>query len=152
MIQEKIIAAEKTARVDDILMRAAEQIGDVTGPSMQAYYRRCPAALAAFEKHSLGNLAQLEGQMIENTLHCMMHWFNSPGEIEILLLGSVPHHNDTLQVPADWYVDLIEATADVIAATIPADNTAELAVWNELRSDLCAVIDDCRRLITRPIQ
>lgn len=90
--------------------------------------------------------------MIENTLYCLMHWFSSPGEIEILLLGSVPHHHDTLHIPADWYVDLIEATADVIAETIPAENTAELAVWNELRSDLRGVIDHCRTLITRQIK
>ncbi len=34
--------------------------------------------------------------MVEQALYCLMYGFDSPGEIEILLLGSVPHHNDTL--------------------------------------------------------
>ncbi len=138
---------EKTALIEAILMRAAEQVGDVTAPAMEVYYRRCPEARASFEEHCLGERAQLEGQMIENSLHCLMHWFESPGEIEILLGGSVLHHNDTLHVPPDWYIDLIEATADVIAATIPAENAAELAAWNEVRSDLRGVINDCRKVL-----
>jgi len=128
-------------------MRAAEQIGDVTAPTMDVWYSRYPEARAAFETHSLGDRTQLEGQMIENSVYCLMHWFKSPGEIEILLLNSVPHHHHTLHIPADWYGDLLDATAEVIAATIPADNTTELQIWNELRSDLRGVINDCRKLI-----
>ncbi len=139
--------AEKAALVDDILMRAAEQIGDVTAPAMEAYYRRHPQALAAFEAHGLGKREQLEGMMIENSLHCLMHWLESPGEIEILLGGSVLHHNDTLHVPPNLYSDLIETTAEIIATTIPRENTAELAVWDEVRRDLREVIDGCRKLL-----
>lgn len=141
---------EKAALVDNILMRAAEHIGDITAPAMAVYYRRHPEAQAAFEAHGLGSRAHLEGMMIENSVYCLMNWVNSPGEIEILLGGSVPHHNDTLQVPPDWYGALIEATAEVIAATIPAENNAELAVWNEVRRDLRGVIDDCRRFTRAP--
>jgi len=141
--------AEKSALIEEILMRAAEQVGDITAPAMDAYYRRYPEVKAAFEAHGLGKRTQLEGQMIENALHCLMHWFESPGEIEILLIGSVLHHNDTLHVSTDWYGDLIETTAEIIAETIPADNTAELAVWNEVRSGLRAVIDGCRKFVER---
>ncbi len=139
--------AEKVALVEDILMRAAEQIGDVTPAAMETYYRDHPEVKDAFEKHGLGRRDQLEGMMIENSLHCLMHWFDSPGEIEILLSGSVPHHADTLQVPPEWYADLLEATADVIRATIPPENDNELAVWDEARNDLRTVIEDCRKLL-----
>lgn len=140
-------SAEKTALVEKILMRAAEQIGDVTAPAMAVYYERHPEALAAFEAHGLGKREHLEGMMIENSLHCLMNWVESPGEIEILLSGSVPHHNDTLHVPPQLYTDLIEATADVIADTIPADNADELSVWREVRNDLRDVIDKCHHLL-----
>lgn len=140
-------AAEKMALVEDILTRAAEQIGDITPTAMEVYYRRHPAAKAAFEANGLGKRTQLEGMMIENSLHCLMNWFESPGEIEILLGGSVLHHHDTLNVPSDWYSDLIETTAEVVAQTIPANNAAELAAWNEVRRDLRGIIDDCRKVI-----
>lgn len=139
--------AEKIALIEDILMRAADQIGDITPAAMAAYYQRNPDAKAAFEANGLGKREQLEGMMIENSLHCLMNWFQSPGEIEILLGGSVLHHHATLNVPTNWYSDLIETTAEVIAQTIPADNVAELSVWNEVRRDLHGVIDDCRKVI-----
>lgn len=140
--------AEKTALIEAILIRAAEQIGDITAPAMEKYYRRRPEALAAFEAHGLGRRAHLEGMMIENSVHCLMHWVDSPGEIEILLGGSVLHHNDTLHVPPEWYSDLIEATAEVVTTTIPTEHTDELAVWNEVRNDLRDVIANCHKLLT----
>lgn len=142
-------AADKIARIEQILTRAAEQVGDVTAPTMERFYNRYPEAKAAFELHGLGQRAVLEGQMIERSLYCLMHWFDSPGEIEILLAGSVPHHSDTLQVPPEWYGDLIEATAEVIAETIPVTDAEELAVWHELRSDLIDLIDQSRQLIAK---
>ncbi len=132
--------AEKAALVEETLSRAAEKIGDVTPAVMEIYYRRHPEALAAFEAHALGKRSHLEGQMVENSLHCLMHWVQSPGEIEVLLSGSVPHHRDTLHVPPEWYSAFIEATADVIAQTIPAHHTTEIAVWDDVRDALHKVI------------
>lgn len=140
-------AREKQAVVDRILARAAEQLGDITGLAMARYYDNCPDAKAAFEAHAFGNLARLEGMMIENSLYCLMYWFDSPGEIEIMLGESVLHHNDTLNVPPAWYRDLIEATAEVIAETIPANNASELATWEELRRDLQGLVDNSRQFI-----
>lgn len=77
--------------------------------------------------------------MVESSLYCLMDWFDSPGEVEILLLGSVPHHQDTLSVPPEACEALLTATADVIEQTIPDDNAGERAVWNELRADLAAL-------------
>jgi len=139
----------KLALVEGILMRAAEQLGDVTQPAMDHYYHRYPEVRAAFEHHCVGNRPQLEGEMIENALYCLMYWYESPGEIEILLGGSVPHHNDTLNVPPSWYSELIDSTAAVIADTIPAGNADELAIWQELRDDLRKLIDDCGKYVAR---
>lgn len=145
--------AEKKELLDASLIRAAEQAGDITGPAIDLYYRRYPAAKAVFERLGVGGKAQLEGQMVENTLYCLMYWFECPGEIEILLSDSVPHHHDTLEISLDWYNGLIEAVADVIVDTIPAENLAEKAVWDELRTELCAIIENCREHFFRtPLQ
>jgi hypothetical protein len=138
---------DKSATIESILMRAAEQIGDVTAPAMQAFYRIHPEAEAIFESLSQGWRCRLEGQMIENTLYCLMRWFEAQGEITIMLLESVPHHDETLRVPADWYRDLIDVTAEIVATTIPPDNSEELHVWKEVRNDLRRVIDTGRTLI-----
>jgi hypothetical protein len=139
--------ADKPAIIESILMRAAGQIGDVTAPAMEAFYRLHPEAIASFESLSRGWRCRLEGQMIENTLYCLMRWFEAQGEITIMLLESVPHHDETLHVPADWYHDLIDVTAEVIATTIPVANTEETSVWREVRNDLRRVIDTGRKLI-----
>ena len=138
---------EKQALLHASLERVAEQMGDITGAVMECYYRRFPGARAAFEELWRGNREQLEGEMVERALYCLMYWFESPGEIEILLSGSVLHHNDTLRVSPDWYGGLIDATADVIVETIPAENGAELGVWDELRRDLRAVIEHSRKFL-----
>lgn len=132
--------AEKAALVENILTRAGELIGDVTPAVMEIYYRQHPEALAAFEAHGLGKRSHLDGMMIENSLHCLMHWLQSPGEVEILLSGSVPHHRDTLQVTPQLYSDFLETTAEVIARTIPPKNTTEATVWNEVRGELHDVV------------
>src|SRR5690625_6177142 len=103
-------STERTALVEQTLLRAAERLGDVTAPVLAAYYQRVPESKAAFEHHAGVNRSQLEGEMVENSLYCLMSWFESPGEIEMLLAGSVPHHEETLRVPPHWYEELLEAT------------------------------------------
>jgi hypothetical protein len=133
--------ADKVALIEDILNRAAEKIGDITEPALQRYYQRCPEARASFEAHARGNQAQLEGQMVENSLYVLMSILAAPGETEILLGGSVLHHHDTLRVPPKWYGDLIEATADVVADTIPPENTAEQEAWSQARAELQDIVN-----------
>lgn len=133
---------EKQQLVETILHRTAEEIGDITEPVMSLYYQRLPDALEHFEHHALGNLKGLEGEMVERALYCLMIWFESPGEIEIMLSGSVPHHQDTLKIPPQYYLELINATADVIADTIPPGNPDEAAVWTELRSELRKIVEN----------
>ena len=112
---------------------------------MALYYQRHPEALPAFERLCVGNRPLLEGQMIGNSLYCLMHWLDSPGEIEILLGESVPHHNDTLQIPTEWYAGLIDATAEVIADTIPAEQREERELLQKICSELHAIFERCRQ-------
>ncbi len=133
---------EKLALVEKILTRTAEEVGDIVEPVMSLYYRRLPDARSHFERHARDDLANLEGEMVERALYCLMTWFESPGEIDIMLSGSVPHHQDTLQVPPQFYLELINATADVIEGTIPPANPDEAAVWRELRSELRQIVEN----------
>ena len=126
----------KTAVVDNILSRAAEQVGDITRSAVDIYYDRFPQARALFEKHAVGAKQNLEGEMVERALYCLMYWFDSPGEVEILLMGSVPDHSDTLKVAPELYQGFLVATTEVIAATIPPENIEELSVWQELCNEL----------------
>ena len=95
--------AEKMALIEVSLMRAADKIGDLTEPVMSHFYQRYPQARESFERLACGNHARLEAVMVENVLYCIMQWFERPEEIRIILYGSVPHHQETLKVGADWY-------------------------------------------------
>ena len=138
---------QNMALVEQSLTRAAEVVGDVTPAAIERFYSRFPEAKVAFEMHSRGNRSQLEGEMVERALYCLMNWFGSPGEVEILLSGSVLHHNDTLQVRPEWYGGLIDTTAEVIAQTIPVNQDAEHAAWQKLCRELSEVIELSRTLV-----
>jgi hypothetical protein len=142
--------AERVILLERSLDRAAAQIGDITGPVMSRYYQRHPEAIAAFDAHALGNRGALEGDMVERVLYCLMQWLESPGEIEMLLTGSVIHHNDTLQIPPTWFDELVKATADIIVETIPPQNSAEIAVWADLRNDLHKLIEESSHQVYAP--
>lgn len=133
--------ADKRVLLETSLERAAEEIGDITKPVIDLFYTRFPNSREAFERLWPNHRANLEGEMVEQTLYCLMQWLDSRDEIEIILSGSVPHHNTTLQVPPQWFGGLIDATADVITATIPADRADEQAVWQELRAGLRQIVN-----------
>lgn len=133
--------AAKRALLETSLERAAEEIGDITRPVIDLFYQRFPESREAFDRLWPGRRDTLEGEMTERTLYCLMQWFESPGEIEIMLMGSVPHHDATLQVRPEWFAGFIDATADVITATIPVDRTDEQEVWQELRAELQEIVD-----------
>lgn len=131
---------EKLTTVEQILTRAAEEIGDITAPVMSLYYERFPGARDHFEHHRQGDISLLEGEMVERAVYCLMTWFESPGEVEILLSGSVLHHNDTLKVAPEFYGGLINATADVLEGVISSENASEVSTWLELRSELQQIV------------
>ena len=140
----------KSALIEAVLTRAAEQEGDITPAAMALFYQRMPEARELFEHHGGGRVYNLEGEMVEMALYCLLHWFESPGEIEIMLQGSVPHHNDTLKVPPEAYQGLLQATAEVILETIPPGRQDELAIWREVCDDLAGLIEYSRRFVFHP--
>lgn len=79
--------------------------------------------------------------MVEQALYCFMEWYESQGEIEIVLMSTVPHHIQTLQVDPRHFSELMVAVSDTIVATIPPDKADELAVWAELRNDLMELVE-----------
>lgn len=140
----------KKAALEASLERAAEQLGDITPHVYETYYRRCPEAKADFDHHFPGDSHPLEGQMVEQALYCLMEWFDSPGEIEIILLSTVPHHIETLHIEPRHFSELINAVCETIVATIPPERSEELAVWKELRGELIALFD-ASALYARPM-
>lgn len=133
---------EMEAQLDRALEIAAEAVGDIVPPAIALFYARFPDAQASFEHHGLGNAAKLEREMVDNALYCLMTWPVRKSEVQILIYGSIPHHHDTLGVPADWYGGLIGAVIDVVADALPAGADAERAALDSIRSGLDTAIFD----------
>lgn len=132
---------EKKALLYSILERAAEQLGDITEHVYSRYYRRCPEAHERFAELYPGGVQRLEGEMVEQVLYCIMEWYESPGEIEIILISTIPHHIDTLQVKQEYFSQLVAAVFDTLRATIPPHETGELAVLDELQDTLGSLVE-----------
>lgn len=130
---------ETIALIERSLARAAEQVGDITPAVLARYYEKYPGARFAFQQHSR-HRSQLEGEMVQEALYCLMTWFEARTEMTIMLSESLPHHRDVLQVHPEWYVGLIDATAEVIMETIPSDHADEHAAWQKLSRELHAVL------------
>jgi len=129
---------------DASLERAAEILGDLTQPVLERFYNRFPEARAAFAHHGGERQARLEADMVETALYCAMGWFERRSEVEIVLAGATPHHQETLAVPIAWYRGLFEALVTVVVETIPSGETDERAVWSEISAGLMAAIDATR--------
>ena len=131
--------ATKKALLESSLERAADALGDITPHVYEDYYARFPEARTSFELLYPGGAKLLEGEMVSQALYCLMEWFDSPGEIEIILLGTVPHHIETLGIQPYLFKELIVAVCDTIQATIPAEEAGERAIWAELRSEMLSL-------------
>ena len=115
--------------MDALLGRAAELLGDLRQPVMNRFYRRFPEALAVFETKSAGHRETLEGQMVAQTLWCLMTWVERPIEIRIVLHTTVPHHAAALQVPAPLFAGFIDAVVETIGGTIPPRRRRRGRCW-----------------------
>lgn len=124
--------AGKQATFEKSLMRCAEALGDITPHVARAFYEAYPEGRERFEYHYPDASKPMEGEMVEQTLYCLMNWFSSPREIEIVVLSTFPHHVETLGIGAEQFTGFIEAVCRVIASTIPADAADELAVIEDL--------------------
>ena len=96
-------SATKLQIVEAILERTASAVGDITESVMAEFYRIAPEVQDVFKQHRPVDTGWLEAGMVEQALYCFMDWYKSPGEIKMTLLGSVPHHVETLNVSADHY-------------------------------------------------
>lgn len=132
--------SERLARIETGLERAAEKLGDVTGPVMAEVYRRMPDAHANFRHFSPQNPAALEAEMVGNTLYYVMTWFEKPLEARIAFDSSVPHHRVALNVPPDWYRGFIEAFLDVVEPAAVVDD-ADREAWATLRHGLVGLVE-----------
>lgn len=150
-IPENQTAQENQALLDASLERAAEVLGDITPHVFARYYADFPEARERFDELSLHSSASLEGQMIEQSLYCLMQWFDSPGSIRIVMTGTVPHHLETLEITPRCFIGLMDTICDVIIATIPADCPDELAVWAELREAMHGLFDEGCQYLMKPI-
>ncbi|WP_074205803.1 hypothetical protein [Parasphingorhabdus marina] len=134
----------KMTVLENILERAATQLGDVTEPVMAQYYSDHPNAQQSFREHGLGNTRKLEAEMVESVLYCIMNWLERPQEIRIMFGSTVPHHEDTLRVSSDWFTGLVDAGIAVIDETIPASENEERQVLQEIHAGLTSVVKEAR--------
>lgn len=132
--------ADNAALISAVLERAAEQLGDITRPSVDLCYARHPDSRALFHALDMHNPERLEGAMVEQSLYCLMYWTESPGEVEIVLMTTIPHHIETVGVSAELFTRFFEAVCDVVAGTIPEDQTAQRQAWQDQRAELLGVM------------
>lgn len=132
-------SATRHALIERGLERAAGRLGDVTAPVIAAFYERFPEAQAAFDRLSLGNRTRLEGEMVAQAIYCLMTWFEYPGEVQGVLMTSVPHHKQTLEVRPEWYEGLLACSCAVLSVHAAA---GEHQAWQELEAELRDLIRD----------
>jgi len=134
--------SSKMQLLDTIMERACDILGDVTPHVFNLYYVTFPEARAHFVKHARSKCGQLEGQMVEQILYCLMEWPESPEQVKIILLDCGPHHVETLDIPPGLFCGLIDAVCNVIDKTIPQQEEDEKALWKSIHNDVRAVCLD----------
>lgn len=135
--------------LDTLLQRAADQLGDLRPHVMARFYGRFPEAFAIFETESAGHRERLEGDMVEQTLYCLMTWVVRPTEIRIVLQSTVPHHDAALHVPETLFTGFVDAVVETIAGTIPAGATAERECLASVQAGLRQATFDAAALFGR---
>lgn len=126
---------EKLSVVDRILENVADQLGDISPLVLDRFHRDHPEAKALFSHHGGSRTTQLENDMVESAVYCLMIWFESPAEIEVMFSNTVPHH-ELLKIPAELFSSLLETTHNVIEKTIPERDQPSQRVWAELKRTL----------------
>lgn len=132
---------EKLTILEEILYKAAEDLGDINPKVMEEFYVAYPEALALFIEHGGQRRERLENDMVESALYCLMAWFESPSEIEIMFSHTVPHH-EILNIPPEFFSGLLLATMSVIEKTLIDSDEVKLAVWSELKTKLLSLVND----------
>ena len=132
---------EKLAVLEEILYKAAEDLGDINPRVMEEFYLAYPAALPLFIEHGGMKKDRLENDMVESAVYCLMSWFENPAEIEIMFSHTVPHH-EILNIPPEFFSGLLMTTMSVIEKTLTDSDEVKLAVWTELKTKLLSLVND----------
>jgi hemoglobin-like flavoprotein len=115
-------------------------LGDITPHVMRHFYAAMPEAKERFEFHNPVHREKLEGEMVEQSIYCLMQWHTSRSEIEIILATTVPHHMVALDISFEQFSGMIDSVCDVVAETIPAGQEAEHRAWSDLHRDMAAIL------------
>lgn len=131
---------EKIALLTTTLERAADLLGDITPHACALYYQRVPHGRAQFEHHDRLNPGRLEGEMVEQAVYCLMEWLESRATVEIILMTTLPHHIEVLDIGMAEFAALMTAVCDTIAATIPPEREDERALLGQIHDEMQVVI------------
>jgi hypothetical protein len=131
---------EKVELIGAVLERAADVLGDITRPVVELCYAPNPEIRALFEALYPSDPEHLEGTMVEQSIYCLMYWPERPGEIEIVLVSTIPHHIETVGIGMEHFIHFFDAVGDVVAATIPRSETAQARAWEAQRGELAALM------------
>ena len=78
--------------------------------------------------------------MVEETLLCVMNWYENPAQAQLVLQDTIPHHVDTFDIPLDQFYSVFEGLFDVVAQNIPQDESAQIDAWQTLMDEMRAYI------------
>lgn len=71
--EQQVSIERRRAMLEEVLERAAHEIGDITPRVIAGYYSRHPDAQERFAKLSLGQAESMEAEMVESALYCVMN-------------------------------------------------------------------------------
>ena len=133
-------ASVRQIQLEQVLERAATEIGDITPQVLELYYSRYPQAREQFVELSAGAAESLEARMVEEALYCLMIWHERPLDVKTLLAEMVPHH-EYLKVPVDYFTGLQAAVLDVLDTVVLENETDFKVLITALKSELIDAIE-----------
>ncbi len=120
------------------LTRVADTLGDISPQVMRAFYSRYPDAREMFERLSLGHPEEMEGEMVSQTLYCLMAVLEHPQSTGIMLREEVVQHK-YYEIPIEYFNGFIDSTVDVIVDALGDDDDESVPALNEVRETLKAL-------------
>jgi hypothetical protein len=126
--------------IEEILEIAAERLGDPTEAIFERVRRNLGVPSLRFFETWPADVPKLKGMMVEEAIFCIMNWRTTRAEIEIILVNTIPHHCETLQLEPAVFISLLEASFDVLGEAAHDASGAAKAAWGNLRTDLCGFV------------
>lgn len=126
-------------RVEEALGHAAEMYGDITPMVMERFYKKYPEVESLFAELSLGRSREMEGEMVTQSIYCLMAIFGNPITTKIMLQEAIVNHL-YLKISCDYFNGLIESTVDVVISSLDGDLTECTRALNLACAQLTAVV------------